>query len=101
MRLYVKKCKAESTPLAELSGADDVNKTREGRETQKKNSPRTETRLLGLRRCLRLVYDRYCYLRRIKEVFVKFLKVMQIYNFKNVFPSPGNENKQLNHYNIH
>ena len=25
--------KAESTPRAELSGADDVNKTREGRET--------------------------------------------------------------------
>ena len=40
--------KSVSTPRAELSGADDVNKRTEGRETQKKNSPRTETRLLGL-----------------------------------------------------
>ena len=37
--------KAVSTPRAELSGADDVNKRREGRKTQKKNSPRTETKL--------------------------------------------------------
>ena len=37
-----------STPRAELSGADDVNKRSEGRETQKENSPRTENRLLGL-----------------------------------------------------
>ena len=32
--------KAESTPRAELSGADDINKMMEGRETQKNNYPR-------------------------------------------------------------
>ena len=41
-----------STPQAKLSGADNVNKTR---ETQKKNSPRTETRLMGLPPLPRLV----------------------------------------------
>ena len=42
-----------STPRAELSGTDDVKLTR--RETQKKNSPRTETRLLCLPPLPRLV----------------------------------------------
>ena len=37
--------KAESTSRAELSGADDVNKAREGRGTQKKNSPKMSSAL--------------------------------------------------------
>ena len=45
--------KAVSTPLAELSGADDVNKTREGRETQKTSPGRVL--LLGLPHLPRLV----------------------------------------------
>ena len=39
---------AESTPRAELSGADDVNKRRDGRETQKSSFTPGRVLLLGL-----------------------------------------------------
>ena len=47
--------KAESTPRAELSGADDVNKRREERETQKSSFRPGRVLLLGLPPLPRLV----------------------------------------------
>ena len=48
MTILFEHSKAESTPRAELSGADDVNKTREGRETQKSSFRPGRVLLLGL-----------------------------------------------------
>ena len=47
--------KAVSTPRAELSGADDVNKVRWGRETQKSSFRPGRVLLLGLPPLPRLV----------------------------------------------
>ena len=47
--------KAESTPRAELSGTDDVNKTREERETKKFSFRPGRVLLLGLPPLPRLV----------------------------------------------